>query len=226
MAGLAGSPWFPLPTGWVWSYTSPAGGFQTTEILGTIEVIGHTCAVRDVHVDVPQGTDDLVNYWSSDGDDVFLHGFTRDDGLQAAFDPPVLYIDPPLFVGKTWRTTFQRYNDLNGQFPNGDPVTVAFGVLDFAEITVPAGTFQAYKIGAVVPPGSAIPTGHDLLGRREDDLASGESTHDWVTAGVGPVRSVGSFLETFELVSYGGPVSVTEESWAAIKQRWLGDARD
>ena len=104
-AGAASGDPFPLTEGILRHYEITYSDHVTNDVrffLGTAEINSTT-----THVLHYAGGDDngLQQYWSQDaGGDVFFHGFDRPE-VSAQYSPPILYIDVPLFVGKTWDTT-------------------------------------------------------------------------------------------------------------------------
>ena len=147
----AGSIYFPLDPGSMWTYAGDQGGSAQVFIGGGQVVIGVETVVR--HVDIQSVLDGQTfqNYWTSNGDgDLWLHGFTNESiRLSLSYDPPILWLDAPLQVGNTWSTTTQAYSDLEGNVPWGDPFTITLGVISEQEIVVPAGKFFAYEVGFI-----------------------------------------------------------------------------
>jgi len=61
------------------------------------------------------------------------------------YDPPMDVFGFPLYVGKNWSVTTTETTQSNG-YSNSDVKTYTFTCLAKETITVPAGTFEAYKI--------------------------------------------------------------------------------
>lgn len=61
---------------------------------------------------------------------------------QVSYDPPMDY-DWPLEVGKTWTSTNTVTQHASGRTV---PVTTTFTVESWGDVTVPAGTFKAWKL--------------------------------------------------------------------------------
>ncbi|HET9886774.1 MAG TPA: hypothetical protein VFR10_04615 [bacterium] len=213
----AGSVYFPLEPRAMWSYVGDEGGAEHVFIGGTQVVIGVETVVRHVEVQSQLYGESFENFWTSSGDgDVWLHGFTNET-FSLSYDPPILWFDAPLEVGKTWSTTTQPFGDLEGKVPFDDPFTITIGVISEQEIVVPAGKFFAYEVGQV-PPGIRLSLNSgvfDFSGQHLDAFDRGDNFNDWVSYGVGIVRFRG--LEHYVLETFDFPVSVEPQSWSRLK---------
>ncbi len=65
----------------------------------------------------------------------------RDAQHQFTFDPPVGYVDFPLYVGKKWQVTYKSVS--NSSHSMGE---TEVEVLAFESVTVPYGKLDAYRI--------------------------------------------------------------------------------
>lgn len=211
----ADAPYFPLTQSFVWDYVGPKGASLHTQVDGTQSVLGEVTTVRRSYAITAEGNDSFENYWTDDGEDVWLNGARSYlGGFTIAYEPPIRWIDAPLFVGKTWSTEVRSYlNDLEGTGTPGEPFTYGLEVVASEVITVPAGTFAAYGIAAVAP---TPRSGWDAFGRRTN-AGRGEQWVDWYAVGVGSIRHIGSYITPFDLVSYGLPVPIEVVSWSNVK---------
>jgi hypothetical protein len=90
--------------------------------------------------------------FDDEADDVYMvkHGYLWDPWAMPniwTYEPPVLFLDLPLTVGKSWSWSGRRL--LGGSLPDGD-YTVEFTVTDEREVTVPAGTFSVLVVQILV----------------------------------------------------------------------------
>lgn len=68
----------------------------------------------------------------------------RDGRVTESWDPHYSPIEFPLFVGRSWTTRFAYANQETGRsYPN---VHLPFAVQAFEKVTVPGGTFDAFRI--------------------------------------------------------------------------------
>jgi hypothetical protein len=211
LVALAEPVYLPLSTGNVWSYEGSTGEAETMTVIGTGQVMGETVHIIDYSASTHN--DPLQNYWTTGADgDVFLWGFFRDEdgGWGVAYQPPLLWVDGPAFVGETWACTTQVYW-LPGEVLEGT-FTYEFIVTWEGLLALPAGDFEAIAIGftdPVWPP---------AVGRlfSPDGLVDGSRPDPdrWYSDGVGLVQYEAGTL--YELVSHGiSPVRTA--SWTRIK---------
>jgi FlgD Ig-like domain len=71
--------------------------------------------------------------------DIFYHG----ELSEPLFDDPILWIDAPLTVGKTWQDSRP---ETVGPGKSEKVVYYVFAVLDKTQITCPAGNFECYRV--------------------------------------------------------------------------------
>jgi hypothetical protein len=76
------------------------------------------------------------------GSDGAFHMFVKGDTPIITFNPPARW-DYPLEVGKSWKKTYTTTNHVTKQDVTYD---VAQKVEAYEDVTVPAGTFKAFKI--------------------------------------------------------------------------------
>lgn len=110
------------------------------------------------------------------------------------YDPPLLYLDLPLEVGKSWTSHAQLWPSY-GEGPN--IVTLTGRVAASGPATVPAGTFEVVVVELILSGqdyGAAPRTGYLLLHRQ-----------------LGPVQG---------LVSWTGVVSTPPLTWGSLKAMW------
>jgi hypothetical protein len=210
-AALAGGgyDYFPLNEGWTWTYAMLDGGVVEAAIEGWVKFEGEMTIERLVEVTGPQAQI-VHNYWTKDSEgNVFLHGAYNEDGFVAAYDPPIPFIDAPLYQGKTWLVS----TDLNGE-----PILDYYYVVDYeGETIVTAGTFYGYRVKIDVPEKSLVTkngASYDLLGFRRGDAETPDVPFgDTFVDGVGMV--IGAFEG--ELISWQGPVATENSTWGDLK---------
>ena len=204
--------YLPLDQGATWSYATGTGGAERKTVDGMVEIFGETAQV--IRYSESSSNEGLENYWtSSAAGDVYLWGFFRreDEGWGYLYQPPILWIDAPLHVGKSWETEFQVYS-----LPDTILVSSAQYVLTTiweGVVAVPAGDFQSFLVeGSFGMPEAAqdvSPDGRLLSGR--------STTWDWFSDGVGLVQyGRAASPNPYRLVDYGTtPADAT--SWTTIK---------
>lgn len=143
--GQAGADYFPLAEGVIYEYEysiwQPSGWYLTgtyvTYFSGTAEVGGDVTHVLHYAGGVDEG---LLAFWSEtpEGDKLFHGSHLPRIGPPILWSPPILTLDEPLYVGKTWVVDSRDSDSL--------AVRIHFEVTAFGEVTVPAGTFQAFTI--------------------------------------------------------------------------------
>jgi hypothetical protein len=177
--------YFPLRYKYWWKY-------QSKTVDGTIS--GFT--IKDIHDDRQSDksiwhelettplTGMHIRDWYSKGDGLVLnHHETYGDKMQAEFLPPKKFLKNPLVDGDTWEWA--------GKGMMAMPVTEKSTVSGPEEITVPAGTFKAMKVEALVTQGGMPVT----------------KTY-WYGPNVGLVKSrtqSGTVISNTELVEYQFP---------------------
>ena len=208
LATAAGAQnYFPLDTGLVWTYTDGAGSDLEGTVLGPVEYNGLT-VVELQYLQTGANAQEYHNFWTREAGGVtWLHGAWNASGFSATYDPPILYIEAPLYQGLVWTTVFGY---------NGEPSEATYEVFEEGDTTVPMGTFYAYGIGAAEPPLPAGQlAGYDLLGRRLDGGTREASR--WYTENIGMIR----YLASFELVSFSGSVATEQTTWTGVKALFI-----
>ena len=211
----AGS-YFPIQPSSSWEYVGDQGGNARARILGSQEVLGANTTVREWVRTSTTSPESLVNYWSTNTEgDVFLHGFTRFDGLQLIYDPPVLFLDMPLSMDRTWQTVTVVYSDFGGAFPTGDTLTVGYQVSSIGDRTVPAGSWFGYAVREGVVSSGTEKFSLTLAGtalRPEDE----PFYENWFVQDVGEIEIQTD--EVFKLATMSLPPTAVEAvSWTTIK---------
>jgi hypothetical protein len=218
--GVGGqSSYLPLAEGWSWNYTFN-GTTLTSTVGGSKVVLGVPTTIITNGGSGTAIEETVENYWTVDaGGNVYLYGFTS-YALVLSYDPPLCFIDEPLFVGKQWSIETQRYSDLEGTTPFGEPVTITYEVTAMEDHTVPAGTFSAYAIGQMTAV-QLIVNGkaHSILGYPRA-LGSAEDTNNWYASGVGPIQRYVGF-DPFVLSGWTDPSSpIRRMTWGAAKAKF------
>ncbi len=210
--------YMPLATGMTWDYTSPSAGPHNMMMCGTRVVHGVVTSVRHQS----EAAQVYENYWSDDADGtLYLHGawnVTHD--FKAVYVPPIVFLQPPLAVGRTWANPHIQVEDFEGN-PAGDPFSYPMAVFEDVVLTVPAGSFHCYGVGFDAG-GFTARAGtmtFTATGRRIDagtTPASVGSATDWFSEGVGEVRFAGG-ADVYDLVGWGAPTDTRPATWGAIK---------
>jgi hypothetical protein len=179
--------YLPLAPGNRWVYQGVNGLHEIQAITGTMTIQGRTVFVKSYLKS--SSNLGLENYWSEDLDgDLLLSGFFRNgiDPWGLVYDPPVLLLDAPLALGKTWTTRFTAYQlpamELLGTYE------LTLEVFEDTTLVVPAGTFRAFGIGQPPTPAIAAFASHGSLSLDGALWGSGGSPSDWYAAGVGVVQ--------------------------------------
>jgi hypothetical protein len=216
----------PLDVGSVWQYSNDLGETQTGTMVGHRVVLGVETAVRhEVFVGDGRSSQVFENFWTAGADgDLYLHGAVNyTDTFEIAYNPPVLMVDGPLELGEAWVTSGIQAYDLEGNPLGMGPFDYGLMVYSVGDVTVPAGTFHAYGIGAYF--GRPLMQGragrvYDVLGRRlrvSVDAGSREAS-DWYAEDVGLVQhsSQASPEKTMKLTAWQ-PSPVRDVGWGRIK---------
>jgi hypothetical protein len=197
--------YLPLIQGMRWRYESAEGLRETQTVDGTATIWGTQTAI--IRYTESSSNEGLENYWTNTPDgDVFIWGFSLGPDFGAVYDPPILFVDAPLFVGKTWAVTADVYSlpDTSYRFT----YVLTFSVDEAEPISVPAGEFFSFGISYTQnPPGSI--DGRAVVPSR------GGGPRDWFGEGVGRVQYYSDGL--YQLVDFGEPTSAQSTSWGAIK---------
>lgn len=153
-----------LKVGRVWEYDIlPGGGLERTEVMEEMSLPDGRRAFR-----VEYRRDDTVldAVFTSDSRGQLIQ-LSQSNGA-ATFDPPLVGLGP-LRVGRGWSTTSVMI--LPSKFRASGPTTVSGVVVAYERVSVPAGSFQAFRI---------------------DQVVNGRSCTAWHAPGVGLVREIAS----------------------------------
>jgi len=208
---VAAADYFPIVDGVIWAYhsSSPQWDDQyTTRFAGTEVVNGVTTRVMRF----TGGQDDgLQHFWTeAPAGDKFLHGWSAPGGLHNEFVPPLLEVDAPLVLGKTWDVA--TVGSLTG------PLTVHYLVAAVGPVTVPAGTFQAFTIEIQLEwPAALKALGVSVFGTRRAASDAEVDERRMYADGAGLIGwSVGWRVD--ELLGIDAPVGVEQVTWTAVRQ--------
>jgi hypothetical protein len=204
--------WLPLDDGFFWAY---AGSFaaETRTVEGTVVVLGEPA--KSILYSPSSSNEGLRNFWSTAADgDVLLHGFLNPAFGGWGYDPPIVMLDAPLFVGKTWQQTSDGRDLVTGDLLF--TLEIAFQVFEEGVLAVPAGSFDTFGIGQIAPRRFVDGTGavFGLDGERITDVRGGTASQ-YYSQNVGLVRDIAD--DTYDLLAYGSPTAVESRSWAGVK---------
>ena len=137
--------------------------------------------------------------------DVFFHGLLYGPtGEVLVFDPPLLYLDLPLSVGKTWEVDTRRFDDveLSG---DGVPERLIMTVEALEDIATPTGVRPAWKIVCEVIEGDGMGTDWFAPGQGLVRFSSGQDGPLWRVAAM-------TWEGPYSLPGIGDPVAL-EFGW-------------
>jgi len=146
--GCATTPATPPPGGVQADVDFPSPGTRwvtrTTDQSGAVSTITFTALEEGVHEGKPV-------YRLSDGADIRVFdkatrnfvASLRDRKERMAASPHDGTLSSPLWVGRSWRSTYTLHNRDRGR---SDTVGVSWKVEAYEDVTVPAGTFKAFKL--------------------------------------------------------------------------------
>jgi len=215
----------PLEPGWEWFFQGTFGSQEHVSMVGEMEVYGVPTAVREV--DIGGGLPQVFrNFWtvSAEGD-LFLHGAENlTYPIRFAFDPPIPWLDVPLWVGKTWSHQYRVCEDFD---PNqcGLLQTTNVEITFEGPVTVPAGTFPCF-CQSLSADADAVPdedrrfsvTGR-YLGQAGDENGR-RAVGDCYSDGVGLIQHPGLDSETYQLALWNPSTPTVEHTWAAVKHHY------
>jgi len=214
----SGEDYQPLATGNFWSYFIDDGPVE-------MRLVGEQVPIFDsqtypIEYTMSPNDPGLINYWTSEDDGgVLLWGFWRQTwGI--LYDPPIITVDAPLYVGKTWTSTVDLY---------ALPDTTFYMTMEFTftahedpVLTVPAGEFATFGIGSPDPgPGAKtfLDGRYTLSGEAKTDQRY--QVDRWYSLGVGVVQEyLGSIYQLRTYTDH--PVAVESSSWGAVKALYRG----
>ncbi|MFP4498692.1 MAG: hypothetical protein ACLFQV_10810 [Vulcanimicrobiota bacterium] len=138
-----GKEYFPLEMGDQWTYNSTIGGTTEMEMVfkvtGTEEINGVETKILEAFVE--DNSIQKEYYELSDKGLIAHKRYMSAAGQELVLNPPEMMLKFPLKVGDSWTWS----GDIDGQ-PAGN---YTFTVEAEEEVTVPAGTFMAYKVKLV-----------------------------------------------------------------------------
>ena len=155
--------------------------------LGTYTVyFSGTADIEGTSTHVQRYDDGQQLFWTETAEgDKLLHGTAFRDEMPLTFSPPILEIDEPLFVGKIWEVESQDSDSL--------AFHIRFEVTTFGDVTVPAGTFQAFTIRETVefPEGAEADKARRLLAaiRGSSEITQQVSNRSYAD-GIGKILAV------------------------------------
>ena len=125
-----GSSYFPNTEGDTWRYSSTDGSTTMTTAEGMISIASTTAQIfRSTYISASGAISNGETYFRVDNSGVYAYGFL---GFPFSIGIPLLVF--PLEVGKNWNV-----------FVSG-PISVNATVVNRENLTVPAGTFDCYKV--------------------------------------------------------------------------------
>jgi len=205
----------PLTPGNFWTYLLDDGTHQVRVVGEMVSLFGNMVfPLGHPEMDSYQN---LVNYWSTGPDgDLLLWGWSRGNGGYY-YLPPIVLVDSPLALGKSWSTTVDVYAVSDSSFVSADEFS--FAVYDHADITVPAGTFESWGVGyGTSSKKNFIEGRYNLMGEEigaEVSAGTGD-VESWYAEGVGLVQHNLSTVHRLEDYS-GRLVANKATTWGGIK---------
>jgi len=170
--------YFPLQTGYSWTYRNTGEGGYTLTVLR--EEAQNDGPARYV-VELVSGVKIEKTYSKADGWVLFhFERYPEHEGLQATYDPPKKILPNPLVAGQKWEWT--------GKDPTQVEHHESSRAVGLENVTVAAGKFRAMKVVSEIT-GAAVP----------------KITTNWYAEGVGLVKSTtegGQFKYGSELTDY------------------------
>jgi hypothetical protein len=140
-----GEPYRPLNIGNWWEYNGIRGEHEVQRVARADSIWGIKVCV--VHYEQSTNNGGLENFWTSEADGgLLLWGWNRaSEGLGMLYEPPIVSVDAPLYLGKTWSSTSNVYRLPDTTYVG--TLTIEFCVYEEGYISVPAGDFYAFGIG-------------------------------------------------------------------------------
>lgn len=205
---LQAAEYLPLDLGNFWNYSTVDGAVERIQISEETTVLGRDVFVIEfIESEENQG---LKSFWSTGPDnDTYLHGFWRQSGWGLAYDPPILYLDAPLDLGKTWTTHFDAYSLPDTTYDTSWDATLEVSEAGIYEVG--AGSFPGFGIQEVGE--TRERSAYALDGRLQKNPGRGADA--WYSEGVGEIQYDRGPL--FTLDSYSGTVASDTETWDGIK---------
>lgn len=229
-ATAAGDDYFPLDIGNQWYYEDALSNTMLMTITGTELVHGVDTYVRTLELGGYSPQTSQTFFTSTSEGDLFVHG-GRSLTFPSYFycEPPMLAVDGPLYLGKTWVTRDVIFYDSLG-VPMTDPMDFAYEVYFEGEVTVPDGTYYCYGIGSPYSPYTVLASAPEACHGMDAALTTtggsppmGEAVV-WHADGLGIVQGymweyTPDYLMKLEWHSL--PVGVQATTWGALKSRFI-----
>ena len=215
----------PLDLGTEWHYENEVGQSRSAVIEGTFEVLGVLTVLR--HEEIAESdtlADVFENFWTSDVDgNLYLHGAVNlMHDFEAAYIPPIQFIDSPLELEKTWTTEDVQWCHLDGTGCS-DSTDFTWRVYTEGMVSVPAGDFYSFGVGQFIPYEMLrSPSGleFDVTGRFAGRFGQSGlgSPSAWYSQGVGVVQqSPYTWPEYMMKLVDWLPSSVSPATWGRVK---------
>jgi hypothetical protein len=216
-SALFADTFLPLWPGNTWVYDGSPGEHESLVVSGTASI--WETEVFIIRYEESTHNDGLENYWTSElegGGEILLWGWFRHlDDSGVLYRPPLTIAEAPLYYGKTWSCTTEFFTLPDTTYD----ITVIFDfeVTEEGNVTVPAGTFYAYRLGYVGWPAATLLTGRDYaLTGEASSGASPLNSLGWWCQGVGQVQYEQA-SELYQLTDYTLCVSTAATTWGRIK---------
>jgi hypothetical protein len=210
--------YLPLAIGNHWIYASPSGAHDDQTVTGMKTILGRTVFV--ITYGAGGANSGLENYWIPQPEGgVYLCGFW-DVGAQFGilYDPPILYVNAPLELGKTWTVSVRTWR-LPGMTDDG-PLDLGLAVMDEADLALPAGNFHSFGLGQTLPPSIRTPAGSLRTLEGKIPTTGSSMSSDWFSAGVGFVQYQYGLDDPLQLTAFDMPTPVATVSWGRIKGQY------
>lgn len=218
LAPARADDYLPLELGNYWIYDGAVvGEHEESFISGTMRLWDGEVSVMTLRNSTQNEGNDI--FWTvGDDGDVLLWGFQFPEGGGALYVPPLVEVDPPLFLGKEWSVTSGFYSYTLSDTLYWGEWTLVYTVLTDETLDLPVGSLHAYGITARLESDKTLPA---ALRRLDRMGLLAVSPHRqvipyWWSEGVGQVQYNTS--DRYQLVTYGNePVLTQTTSWGRIK---------
>jgi hypothetical protein len=202
-----GADRFPLTEGVVWEYQRfPQNlGRYSVYFSGHVDVEGTTACIL-------RADNGQQSFWSETPDgDKLAHGGAFRLEAPLTYSPPIVKIDEPLYVGKTW--------EVNTRDSDGLVIHILYEVTAYGDVVVPAGTFEAFTIREALdyPEGGGAQKAQPLLREWRDgpNDTKTQVAYDTYADGIGLIQS--SFGSRTDSLLSRRTVAVEATTWTRIR---------
>jgi hypothetical protein len=201
---------YNMELGLAWEYDDLLGDHERQEVIRLDNFRG--VEIKVVGYSESPYNDGLENFWSeSESGDLLLWGFDRThEDVGYVYDPPLVWVDEPLYPGKEWTQNFSIYTYPDHAYVGQGHYT--FVVKSAGDVEVPYGTFPAFEVEGTGAMDWDQPLPLSACGLRNVTIR----TTDWWSDGVGRIRYDSGQL-SFRLSDLVQPTAVRETSWGRIK---------